>query len=284
MRILLISLTLLFVAAPTGQGQPYGALSAGGLAYRGSVLKENGAYVSGYLAFSYPAWLQTEISATQTWIRYRDNTQLNQQEGFASFTLYPRTGRWLRAGFHAIQTSDPLTRGSTTFFVGGGIYQPYRWHVGVTGYWTRYPSYEPEMLQVFQIEPVVGRSMFELYTNRTLQATLIPRMILLDQRLTLGKQVFYSLELQLTYQSGPWRIESMLWSGEQVFALRGYGAVVFNLPEKHTGGYAFGLRYPANRTFQGALHLYVEQFRDIGFDEDVRVLVPTITLSYRHTP
>ncbi len=279
MRIHWISLLSLLIWSHAALAQHQAILSAGGLAYRGSMLKEQGAYTSGYLSLSYTRF-QVEVGGTQTGIRYRDGSSLRQTEGTLALTLYPRQGSWLRMGVHALQTTDTLTRGGTTYFLSAGAYRFQRWSVGLSAYWSRYPRYESSGLRVWQVEPVVRWSLFELYTNRTLEAVVIPRWIALSQTLSLGKRSFYSLEVRLVHTRGPWQVEAMTWAGEQTFAVRGYGFVVFNLAEKHTGGYALGLQYPVGRPLQVSAYLYVEQFRDIGFDEDVRVLVPEVTVRY----
>ncbi len=156
------------------------------------------------------------------------------------FTLaYNRTGLFhpslsLRLGFHYISTDDNLTDQGWIFFGDLTYLLPYNWNTGLEIAYSRY--HEEIDLDVFQLSPHIGY--FLDLSGRKLYLEARGYYIHVDETRLLGTSLenYYSLEATVSYTQGPWTFKASGWIGQQMFAVKQAGFVVYNLTEKYHGG------------------------------------------------
>ena len=102
----------------------------------------------------------------------------------------------------------------------------------------------------------------------------------MSDEIGLGKQNFVSLQASVDYYYKSLTANAFVWSGEQVFAVRQGGFTVYNLSEKHTGGYGGSLKYAFGQSVAATVALFNEQFRDIGFVDDVSLTTLHLSLGF----
>ncbi len=283
--VLLAGLLILPPSAAWGQDQTrFDILLHGSLlTYDGSVLKDGGWVAGAYGYLGHGARHALEGAAARTRIDYLDGTHLEQNDLSLAYTHYfPRVS--LRAGAHYIDTNEVLTDGGYTLFASVGPYVPYVWNANVEVAYSSYPNYSLGM-SVLQIAPGVGLSFGNAEGTRFLYASGRGYYIRLLEELALESgevldREFLSAEMKLDYFHGRATVSGYVWSGEQAFAVRQAGFTTYNLPEKHKGGFGGTLKYALGQKVAAAVGAFSEQFRDIGYDEDVSLTVLYLSLGF----
>ena len=279
MRVLWIS--LISVVPLVGYAQiPWSkSIQSGGSGYfyQGSVVKESGWSIEGYGSGLWKNH-RLEVGGMYTRIHFKGGAVLRQQEYTLSYTTYIKSRVWLRGGMHGIFSTDEATHRGWVGFLGIGLYQLHRWYAGIEGYLSQYPQY-PGGLSVRQIMLSWGRTLFELYTNHTLTVEVQPVWIALSRSDITGKRNYFAVYNQWSLSLNRWLFRGILWAGEQVFAVRNGGFLVLNLPEHHTGAFGGIVSYTFTPAFKPWIGFFREQFRDIGYVEDVHLLIVSTGLN-----
>ncbi len=256
--------------------------------YSGSNLKDYGVsstfYISGYgknngIQFGY----------TSTTIKYKnDQPNLKQSE---ITLIYSNTDQLLKNhtfsfGGHYISTNDTLSRGAYTFFFDGtysNSFSPhyYKWSGGLSLYYTSYSNQIG--FSVIQLTPHGTYKVFSDYQKGALYLDLIGYGIHLtkDQPLGLCKKNYYSLEGALRYYYGQYDLKLGGWVGQQIFAVKNGGFVVYNLTEKYKGGAELEAGYTFKNNMRLSLNLSYNRYKELETDDTVNQTVITASLGYR---
>jgi len=264
--------------------QPYnvalsGMLYSVGLDYSNSLLKKDG-YIFGAYGNLGIGWVhQVEMGYEHTYINYKDNTDLNQNDYTVVYNNYSIPNRKFRAGIHYIDSDDKNTDGGFTLIFGAGMFQPYKWDANVDLYYTNYGDYVlpngGKGISVYQISPNVGFGVGNYYTTGRLYLKTIATYIRHSDNVGFGKN-FSSIEEKVYYYKGPLTLGAFAWFGERSFMVDNGGFTVFNLKEKYKHGYGVSATYKFNYLGYG---MYVTgsvsklQFKEVGNPKDVDFVV-----------
>ncbi len=206
------------------------------LTYQDTDYKQSGKTGGVYGYFGYGARLAIEGEVDFVRINFAGGTVSDQWDYTLLGTVYPKTGWIARTGLHWIQSSDNQTDNAWSVLAGLTYYQPYRWNLLLDGAYSQYQSFEPAF-NAWQLNPGVGRTFGRrLHSSFYGEARIYWIHLSEDIGLADGAQNFYSLETQLSYYYKKWTFNSAVWLGEQAFAVRNGGMILYNVAEKHRGG------------------------------------------------
>jgi len=257
--VLILSQTLLTAQSETRfDGLAYYAP----LYYRHSNAREGG-YVTGvytYLGHGVNHSLESVLDFTR--MRYKGGLDIDQWDLTAVYTHYSPTSTNYRLGVHYLKSDDPFSNHAITLFTGVNQHVPYQRNLGVDGYVTLYHNYLPG-LTVFQVTPKIG-----FHIGNQVQSGFYVESkgyyIGLSDELGTDGHHFYSLEESVRYYRGNLSVTVLGWAGEQVFAVRNDGMVLYNLAELHRGGYGGSIRYVLGPSTSFGFGAFAEVFSDIG--------------------
>ncbi len=252
----------------------------GFLDFDGSSTKDRGIFRG--ISFSYTHGLNHVITGGMefTDIQRTGIQNIHQTDATVSYANYSLPDIRLKAGGHFITTTDRSTDGGWSVFGGVQYYELYRWNAGIDGTFTRFDGFRPQ-LYVYQLTPAFGRRLWQ-NTNTTLRADVKGNWVRLDSEVGLGRRNFFSLENELTLLRPRWAITAFGWFGEQTFGVRNGGFTVFNLTEKHRGGYGLKLRYVPTSSISLTLQASRDEFNDPGTGDEAaaHVLMGMIGTSF----
>ncbi len=182
-----------------------------------------------------------EADYEYTDILFRDGWRLEQHD-WTAVASYLEVPNWkLRLGGHTIANNDPLSNGAWVVIAGAHFYQAARWDVGADAYFTRYDG-QPTNKSITQFVPHLGLQQ-PVDDDCSLRMDVRGCYINTDSEIwDTGREDFYSLEARVGLDRDWLGLAFFGWTGEQAFAVRQDGFVVFNLNELHTGGYGGELR------------------------------------------
>lgn len=230
------------------------------LSYRDSELKDAG-YGMGAHASWYTGWKHfLEAGATYTSVDYLDGYVLQQVDLSAAYSRTWTRGA-LRLGAHLVETTDTLTDGGLVAFGGASAYRAGVWSVGTEASLSHYGAYGTG-LTVTQLTPATGFSAGDAVTGARLDAAVRGYYVHLSREVGLAQLDFYSGEAALSLTRGRVTVSGTGWLGEQAFAVRNAGFLVFNIAEVHEGGYGGGLRVLLSPKAAVSAGLYVERLRN----------------------
>ncbi|NBR86268.1 MAG: hypothetical protein EB141_00170 [Verrucomicrobia bacterium] len=185
--------------------------------------------------------------------------QLDVTTAYDNFSL----GDWrLRVGGHLLANGDPATDGALGALAGVEWLGSARWSAGADGFYTRYEDFRTG-LEVTQLAPKFGITLAR-GVDWTLRADTRGYWVNLSEDAGFARKNFFSAEERLTLGWQRWTFTAFGWSGRQVFAARGDGATLFNLPEKHTAGYGAEVKHALSDRAAVSLRFNREEFRELG--------------------
>ena len=279
-EILLIVSAFVAVACPAGEKTRLDAAVYGGAVdYKHSDIKDD-AHVSGiYLYLGHGLNHLLEMEVDRLTIDYSNADVVRQWD---LTTVYSHFGLWpwrLRLGAHAISGDDDVTDGAWTAFLGAHYQHEQTWGAGIDGYLTTYDQYPPSFLAQ-QVTVHAGMTLWRGWDHRV-QGEVRGHWIHLDNDVGLGQKTFLSVEEHLTLLAGAWSLSGFMWQGEQAFAVRGDGFVVYSVAEEHTGVFGIALSRSLGRRDTLELRVSRETFRHLGLSSTVHA--DSISLLFRHT-
>ena len=286
-----LAVSLLGLAeAHSGELHGYEALYGTCLNYSGSDLKDEGYAGTAYILVGDGKNHALSAGYSYTKIKYKNAPDLNQQD----FTIsYSNTNQLLKNhtftfGLHYIDSDDELTDRGLSFFFDGtySSYQkayPYlfNWSSGIGVYYTRYPNTID--FYTFQVTPHGTFRLFSSPRKGALYLDLIGYGIHVSDReeVGIGKSNYYSIEGALRYYYGPYDLKVGGWLGEQVFAVKSSGFVVYNLSEKYKGGATLEAGYTFKSGLRFSLNYTYNRYKELSSDNDVNQSVVTVSLGYK---
>ena len=267
----------------------YGALYGTYLNYNNSKYKKDGYSTTGYLSLGDGIHNSFQIGVEYTHINYKHNYPDLDQEDF-TFT-YSNTNQLLKNhtftfGLHYINSDDDLTDGGYTLFFDGTYFKyspvyPYsfKWNAGIGLYYSRYTNLTD--FNVYQVNPHTTVKLFSDYRRGALYTDITGYYIHVtdSDKLYMDKSNYYSLDVDLRYYYGGYDFKIGGWVGQQAFAVKNGGFVVYNLKEKYKGGAYAEIGYTFKNGFRVSLNLSVNRFSE--GDNNVVQSVGTLSLGYR---
>ncbi len=257
----------------------YTALYGTYLNYNNSDIKDNGYALTGYGSF----WnnIHTiELGIAQTHINYKSSfNDLDQTDFTASYSNYGQiyNNLSLKLGFHYISSDDDLTDNGKIYIADITYYIPYIRNYGIEVAYSNYN--EVYDLDIIQISPHLG---LFLPKFKNIYLELRGYYIHPDKEEKIGLNIknFYSIEGSATYTFGKVISKLSVWAGQQVFAVKKGGFVVYNLSEKYKGGVNLNIDYKwSNKTklgFSAAWNTY----KELATDNEVNQIVTTFFVGF----
>lgn len=185
---------------------------------------------------------QTDLAAAWNW-RFLDNWKS-------------------RIGTHVIDTSDVQTDNAWIVFAGLSQYETGQWEAGLDMYVSHYEDYLPAAT-FYQFVPKASRTLAE-FNGFKLSGEGSIYYIYADEEIGLGQHSFWSTEGRLSLERGPVNLMLYGWAGQQTFAVRNDGFLVYNLNESHEGGYGAELRLKLDDISQLRIKMGIERFEDFA--------------------
>ncbi|WP_456401103.1 hypothetical protein [Persephonella sp.] len=219
-----------------------------------------------YTYFGYGLNHSFEGSIDFTRIKYFTKPDLNQYDISLLYTYYYQTNSKYRFGYHYIISDDVNTDGGGIFTLGYDYYKLYRYLLGFDIHYSIYPNYQTQKkskLLVFQLTPVVSLTFGNYYKYGSFTLTVKGYYIKLSEDTGFGKN-FISAEGSLDYYIKNITTGFSIWGGEQSFAVKNHGFVVYNLSEKYSGGYTIYVRYTFNPKFSVKAGYNYFRFKELG--------------------
>ena len=214
----------LFAAMPYYSDLQYG---------QGSV-KDRG-HVAGFYGYASTTFDMVEVGIESTAIDFRSGFQYHQEDYTFVWNNYSiKNFRW-RAGVHYINSNSAPIDGGVIGILGAHFFQD-RWEGGSDFYVSNYENFAPAVT-VMEISPHI------VFPYGPAKGELRGYYIHVDRDLGLGKRDFFSIEARISQDFGKFHTGAYGWGGEQTFAVRNDGFLVYNLTEKHRAGYGVEVGY-----------------------------------------
>ena len=256
--------------------------------YSGSDLKNYGISSTYYIS-GFGKYHGVQFGFTSTTIDYKNNIPTLKQ--YELTLVYNNMNDWLEnhtftLGGHYISTTDDLSRGAHTFFADctySNSFSPYyyKWSGGLSFYYTRYSN--EVGFSAVQVNPHGTYKLFSDVQKGALYIDLTGYAIHLtkDEPLGLSKKNYYSLEGALRYYYGRYDFKVGGWVGQQVFAVKNGGFVVYNLAEKYKGGAQAEVGYTFKNRIRLSASVSYNRYKELASDNDVDQTAFTASLGYR---
>ncbi|NPA15721.1 MAG: hypothetical protein GXO44_04130 [Deferribacteres bacterium] len=251
--------------------------------YVGSEIKKSGTAFTlyGFLGDAFDRHL-FEYSLMQYKIDYKNG--LNDLDQTDLTLAYTNMGSllknlYLRAGLHYIWSDDHITRRGKTYFADVSYVVLGSHNFGLEGDYSRYNNLFD--LDVFQLSPHGG--FFFDALGRNFYVELRGYYIHLDyiNFHKLSIKDYYSAELSLSHRL--WKdfvVKVSGWVGQQIFAVKRWGFVVYNLPEVYKGGVSLETSYSYKRIKAG-IEFFWNSYKELMTRNDVNQYVVNIFVGFR---
>jgi hypothetical protein len=212
--------------------------------YHNSTVKKQ-AYTSGVYGF---AGLGPEhlVEGEADYINREDRyiPDLRQWDYTLVYSNFSIPGWKFRLGGHYIDNNDPPSDGAWVTITGAHYYVPGKWDAGLDAYYSRYDSFIPQ-LDVYQLSPHLALE-FLRSGDHHFRNDLRVHWIDLGEDVGVGRQQLLSVEDRIAFVWRQWTFGASGWTGQQTFAVRNDGFTVYNLAEKHRGGFGLDVSYALN--------------------------------------
>ncbi|MDL1970099.1 MAG: hypothetical protein LWW94_03810 [Candidatus Desulfofervidaceae bacterium] len=283
-KLLLVGLACLFVFTVSGQGytqplQVYGSLYSTVINFSDSSIKDDGWGITGYASIKDGQYNSLELGVSQLHLDYKSEPDLDQTD----FTIaYTNTDQLIshhafRLGFHYIISDDNVTDNGKIFFGKVTYFIPYEWNVGLEFDYSLYDNTSTD-LHVYQFLPHAGFYLNHLIPTGTLYTESKFYYIHKDKNLGLSKDNFFSFEQSLNYYYRAFDAKAHAWVGEQIYAVKNAGFVVYNLADKYKGGLGIEVGYTFKNGLRLAFNLTNDWLKHVGYSDTVKQTVFTITV------
>ena len=205
-------------------------------------------------------FLESEVDYTH--INNSKIADIRQTDISLAYANYGLDGWRLRVGGHLIQGNDAVTQDGLMLFGGARYTKPDHWALGVDGYRSSYPHYNTG-LDVTQMTADFG---LKLWQGDAWSVWNNVREYWIGTSADVGfrKDSFWSTEDRVTLRWAKTSLAVFGWQGEQVFAARNDGLTIFNLAEKHKGGFGIEADYAFTERLTAKLVVSRESFEENG--------------------
>ncbi len=254
-------------------------LYGGALNYRKSTSKKSAAYGGVYGYFGIDAENLVELSYDQIAIDFAAGGGTRHQRDLSLvYTNFSDPGWKLRAGGHVTDTDQALSSGGQMGLLGLYRYESGRWEAGFDLYRSSYTESAPHVA-AWQVSPRMGLAVGNP-SGGLLWNDLTANAIFFDTDPGLGRSSLFSIEEKLSLTVEKWSGAFSAWVGDQAYAVRDSGFVVFNLAEQHHGGLALQVRHQFAEKWSAAARVGRELFTELGRTDRSRADSLTFTLGH----
>jgi hypothetical protein len=216
--------------------------------------------------------------------------RINQYNAVLSYTNYQLANLGLKVGTNLTATSYSSTDQGAVLFMGINYFSPLSFpsregpgvgfNAGMDFYTSFYRIYNNSQ-PVFQLTPAVGVTLGDYYSSGTFDLETKGYFIKLPQDSILENKNMLSVEGSLTYNyKNIFSIKGSGWVGEQAFAVRNSGFIVYNVPEKHYGGYGLAVNYSFSKNLKASVSWNNEHYYGIASTEPSLLMTFPVELSY----
>jgi len=217
-----------------------------------------------YAAYRSASGYVWEGAVENTQLHYQTGTDLDQTDMTLALTSHRQSSRAYRFGLHAISSDDNDTDEAFTLFAGFSRYHPYDDSYGGSVYYSHYPNID---LQIWQVVPKVGKYLGDPIITGTFFIQGKLNLIAIE-----GGNSYFSAEGEVSWYYGAVSLSLGAWGGTQLCAVRNDGFIVYNQPDKHTGGFKFQAGYALTDNLGLKAGISQEQLTETtGADADLTV-------------
>ncbi len=238
----LMAVGLWVYQAQAGNLRQYGAIYGTYLNYDNSKIKDDGYGVTAYGSIGDGQHHDVELGLSQLHLNYKSGySDLDQTDFTLAYTntsmVHPNVS--IRAGAHYITTDDDLSDNGWAIFADMTYFKTYDWNGGLEVTYSTYDNVR--YFDLWQFSPHAGR----YFMGRRLYLEARGYYINLrnHEDIALPLENYYSGEVSGSYFMGPWTFKVSGWAGQQMFAVKNKGFVVYNLTEKYKGGATGEINY-----------------------------------------
>jgi len=279
-----VGLICFFVFTISGQGytqsiQIYGSIYSTFINFSNSPLKDDGWGITGYMNIKDGQHNNMELGIAQLHLDYKIGSDLDQTD----FTIaYTNTGQLIpnhafRLGFHYILSDDDVTDNGKIFFGKVTYFIPYKWNVGLEFDYSLYDNTSTD-LHVYQFLPHIGFYLSRFIPTGTFYTESKFYYIHKDKDLGLSKDDFFSFEQSFNYYYRAFDAKAYAWIGEQIYAVKNAGFVVYNLADKYKGGLGIEIGYTFKNGLRLGFNLNNDWLKHIGYSDTAKQTVFTVNV------
>lgn len=278
--------------AQASEWNAYADLYATYLNFSGSEVKDDGWALTGYLAFRDGYNHALEFGLSQTHVNYKNEATLAHRRNSpltqnvsdidqTDFTfVYTNTNQLLRNhtfkfGFHYINSDDELTDQGKIFYFQGTYFQPGSWNAGLEMAYSIYND-SPVDLNVLQIRPHYGFYFAAL--GKRLYSESRFYYIHLDEYIGNTLKNNYSFEQLFSTYVGQADFKLSGWVGQQIFAVKNEGFVVYNLSDRYLGGVEFEAGYKVTDNLRAAINISQQWLEHAEYNDKASQTIFTLSL------
>lgn len=242
-RILLILIFTSVVGAQSGTIMPYHLP----IIYKNSGVRENSSLTGVYGAFQSDLNNRFELALDYSDLNYISNFKIKQYDFTFAYTNESIPEWKFRAGGHYIISDDALTDQAYVLFAGVSKYRFQSWDASLDVYYTNYNNYTP-LFNAIQLSPGFGLT-FPFGRTQGIYLYSSADYIMLNKSIISTKRNYFSLQETLTYYNNKISISAYALLGEQKFAVRQNGFLVYNVADLMKNGYGASITYSFTPNF-----------------------------------
>ncbi len=218
--------------------------------YKDSGARENSSLTGVYLNWEVDLSNTFEFAADYSSLNYNFLPPFDHLDQYDFTFVYKNESlpEWnFSLGGHYIISDDALTDKSYVLFGGIGKYRFRSWDAMIDIYYSNYGDYFPSF-NAIQFSPHFGLTfMFDRTQGLYLNSKAI--YIMLSEPISFNKDNFFSVQETLTYFNSNLSVSVYALFGEQMFAVRQNGFLVYNVADLMKNGFGGSIAYSFSPKF-----------------------------------
>ena len=215
--------------------------------YKNSGVRENSSLTGVYSSWQIDLNNSVEFAVDYSDLKYMYGFQLDQYDYTFVYNNESIPEWRFRTGAHYIVSDDGLTDKGFVIFGGIEKYRFRSWDAMINIYYSNYADYTPK-LNVIQLSPNFGLT-FMVDRTQGLYLNSQVNYIMLSDTVQSDKKNFFSLRETLTYFNSNLSISAYALFGEQKFAVRQDGFLVYNVADLMKSGLGASITYSFTPSF-----------------------------------
>lgn len=215
--------------------------------YKDSGVRENSSLTGVYGSFEPDLNHKFELAFDYSDLNYISNFKIKQYDFTFAYTNESSPEEKFRFGGHYIISDDALTDQAYVLFAGVSKYRFQSWDASLDVYYTNYNNYSPSF-NAIQLSPSFGLT-FPFSRTQGIYIYSSADYIMLNKSILSIKRNYFSLQETLTYYNNRFSISAYALFGEQKFAVRQKGFLVYNVSDLMKNGYGISVTYSFTQNF-----------------------------------
>jgi len=215
--------------------------------YKDSGVRNNSSLTGIYGAFEPDLNNRFELALDYSDLNYIFNFKIKQYDFTFAYTNESIPEWKFRLGGHYIISDDALTDQSYVLFGGVGKYKFRKWDAVFNVYFSNYTEYDPSFMAI-QLSPNFGLN-FSFDRTQGVYFNTQVDFIMLSEKIISDKQNYFSIKETITYYNSKISVSAYALLGEQKFAVRQYGFLVYNSADLIKAGLGGSVTYSFSRNF-----------------------------------